>query len=116
MEALHDPYFQQFVVDGAPPTTVLMEVKEFRRYSTDLNAAWDLVERFSDRSEPLQVRCEGRRWVAAFGPRQATEAATAPIAICLAALRAKGVNVECEFDELEAGLPCALASDRATLK
>ena len=94
MEALRDPYYRHFMPADTNATTVLTEVKEFRRYSSDLNAAWDVVEAVSGALEPLQVRCEANSWVASFGQRPPVVARTAPVAICVAALLARGIEIE----------------------
>lgn len=94
VEAMNDPFYRDFVPPGTPATTVLTEVREFRRYSTDLTVAWDLVEHLSHTLEPLLVRRAGDKWEGAFGSREFISAPTAAIAICVAALRTRGVEVE----------------------
>lgn len=98
------------------------------QYSTDISAAWTVVEKFQlvnpdnidddDNYPPIRIdaviRLEDGRWMARFdGPidfdvdmpgyyerscypdcRGFAVAATAPLAICLAALRAVGVDVK----------------------
>ena len=97
IEALRDPYYRHFMPADVNATTVLTEVKEFRRYSSDLNAAWDVVELVSRPTLPLQVRCAEHGWVASFGQSHTVAARTAPMAICIAALLARGITVE--FDD-----------------
>jgi hypothetical protein len=94
LEALRDPYYRNFMPADTNTTTVLTEIKEFRRYSSDLNAAWDVVETVGCTLEPLQVHRSEQGWVASFGPGLAAVARTAPMAICVAALLAKGIIVE----------------------
>lgn len=102
LEALHDPFFKQFVPAEEGKATVLTEVKEFRRYSSDLSTAWDVVDHVTrSLGAPLQVRRDTRSWIASFGPHPGVAAQTAPLAICLAALRAKGIEVELERTALE---------------
>ena len=43
---------------------------------------------------PLLMRRERERWLAAFGSEHVAAARTPTLAICVAALRAKGVEVE----------------------
>ena len=105
VEAVNDPFFQQFVQRDGPPTTVLMEVKEYRRYSSDLATAWELVEYLTHRLEPLSVWHEAEKWEGAFGNREFVAAPSAPLAICLAALRARGVEVECHIALADTGVP-----------
>src|SRR5262245_52206302 len=56
IEALHDPYFQQF---GPSSSAVFTEVKEFRRYTRDLSAAWDVVESISQQAKSLTMQRDG---------------------------------------------------------
>ena len=98
IEALHDPYFQQF---GPGSSAVFVEVKEFRRYTEDLGAAWDVVESLSQHTKPLVVIRRAGKWAAAFGDGPSIEATSAPLAICVAALLARGIAVE-----FEPGLGC----------
>lgn len=94
VEAVNDPFFRQFSNQNDTATTVLTEVREFRRYSAELETAWELVENLSHRLEPLLVRRDGDAWESAFGNREFVSGPTAPVAICLAALRTRGVEVE----------------------
>ena len=94
LESLQDPYYQHFKPPDPNAPRVLREIKEFRRYSTDLSAAWDVVESVSSPVTPLQVACEADRWVASFGKGPAVVAESAPVAICMAALQARGIAVE----------------------
>lgn len=103
LEALREPYFQKFIPEDARAKTFLREVQEFRDYSSDLATAWELVEKLSNGKDSLHIRLEGERWRAAFGESEAVVAKTAPIAICLAALRHRGVEVEMNM-EPELGL------------
>ena len=111
VEAMEDPFFRQLQHRASPATTVLMEVREFRRYSAELALAWELVEHLSHSLEPLLVRRDGETWEGAFGSREFISAPTAPLAICLAALRTRGIEVECQFERADshpaAGVPNA---------
>ncbi|MHA3774236.1 BC1872 family protein [Verrucomicrobiota bacterium sgz303538] len=73
------------------PSTVLAHVREFRPFSTDMLAAWEVVERLG--AKPLQLRREGAEWIAAFGENAAATGDSAALVICLAALRACGCEV-----------------------
>ena len=99
LEAMHDPYFQQFIPKDALPHSSLTEVHEFRAYSSDLNCAWEVVERISQ--VELMYVCRRKRLVqAATGDREESCSKSAPVAICLAAfLRAhgNGWGVSAEF-------------------
>lgn len=102
IEALHDPYFQQF---GPSSAAVFVEVKEFRRYTENLDAAWDVVESLSQHTKPLIVIRRAGKWSVSFGDGPSVEAGTAPLAICVAALLARGIAVDfepgCERAEAE---------------
>lgn len=60
-------------------------------YSTDISAAWEVVERLDGTYEPTIER-HGPGWTAWFDSASAW-AETAPHAICLAALKACGVDI-----------------------
>ena len=62
------------------------------KYSEDIAAAWRVVEKLDGTYEPVIER-HGPGWTAWFDSNQAW-ADTAPLAICLAALKAVGVQVE----------------------
>jgi hypothetical protein len=94
LDAMRDPYFQLFIPEEARANTALKEVQEFRAYSSDLALAWEVVERISPQLEPLHVRCENGFWFATFGTRPEAQSRSAPVAICLAALRAHGMDVD----------------------
>jgi hypothetical protein len=94
LDAMRDPYFQLFIPEEARRDTALKEVHEFRPYSSELALAWEVVERISPQLEPLHVRCQGGLWSAAFGDRPESSSRSAPVAICLAALRAHGMDVD----------------------
>src|SRR5580700_3765535 len=98
LEAMRDPYFQLFIPEDARANTALKEVQEFRAYSSELTLAWEVVERLSPQLEPLHVRCEDGVWSAAFGDRPESSSRSAPVAICLAALRAHGMDVDFSFE------------------
>lgn len=73
------------------PTTVLAHVREFRPFTTDMLAAWEVVERLG--VQPLQLCREGLEWIAAFGENASVRGESAALVICLAALRACGCEV-----------------------
>ena len=97
LDAMSDPFFRQLQDRENAPTTVLMEVRVFRRYSAELSVAWEIVELLSHCLEALLIRRDGKSWEAAFGDREYSSAPTPPAAICLAALRTRGVEVECRL-------------------
>ena len=97
VEALHDPYFQQFTPEERDPDTVLREVRVFRPYSSDVDEALTLIEMLSG-SAVFSFRFTGGRWEAAFGEQPVVQGRTAPLAICLAALRVRGIEVELDLE------------------
>lgn len=65
-----------------------------RFYSTDIAAAWEVVEKLHLCELGMLVDGEGSAsWRCVFGGPAFAEAHTAPLAICLAALKAVGVEV-----------------------
>jgi len=98
LNAMADPYFQRCFPEGVRLDNELSEVFEFRAYSSDLSLAWEVVERLSGTVNTLRVRREKNRWVAAFGDGPAVASASAPAAICMAALRTRGIEVDFEVD------------------
>jgi hypothetical protein len=94
LEAMHDPYFQQFIPKDARPHSALTEVQEFRPYSSDLSRAWEVVELLCSDAEAFQMRRNNGHWVAAFGKHPEALSRSAPVAICVAALRARGIEAE----------------------
>ena len=93
-EALRDPYFQQFTPEERRPDTILHEVEIFHPYSTSIDAAWEVVESLGSAVELLKIKRDKGRWAAAFGERPAVLATSAALAICLAALRVRGIEIE----------------------
>jgi len=98
LEAMRDPFFQLFIPEDARANTALKEVQEFRAYSSELALAWEVVERISPQLEALRVRCAGGVWHAAFGNQPESSSRSAPVAICLAGLRAHGMDVDCTLE------------------
>lgn len=101
VESVSDPFYSQLSQRNDPATTVLVEVREYRRYSSELTVVWELIEHHGHSLGPLRVRRDGRNWESAFGDRDYVRASTAPVAICLAALQARGVDVECRLPQPE---------------
>src|SRR5688500_2976322 len=59
LESLQDPYFRQFAPEDLGASAILTEVKEFRRYTRDLSAAWEVVDQLTEQTDALVVRREG---------------------------------------------------------
>lgn len=72
---------------------------ELPHYSTDIADAWELVEKIL--TDDFQVKFvnydDNRKWMAGWDGWNFTYGATAPLAICLAALKAKAIDIS-EWD------------------
>jgi hypothetical protein len=88
---------------GIPPGRphLVDEVKEIPHYSTDIAAAWEVVEKMTENPEPhFELSKDRAGWHAGFDPdrpfkRVTAKATTAPLAICLARLDTKaGFNLK----------------------
>jgi hypothetical protein len=91
---MRDPYFQLFIPERERADAVLSEVREFPRYSAEIGTALEIVERYSAAGEALHLRQKQEWWIASFGSHLESRAHSAAAAICLAALRVKGMHVE----------------------
>lgn len=71
------------------PVAVGLRTGSIPPYSTDIAAAWQVGESLSAKGHWFEIRRrpDGGYW-AAFGEGMSAEADTAPLAICLAALKA----------------------------
>lgn len=96
-EAIRDTYYQLFLPEADWTSVDVSKVHVFRPYSTDAQASWDVVQ-FMAKETPLQLEFKAGTWVASFGDRAKMSAQTALVAICLAALRANGIEVELARD------------------
>jgi len=99
LETMHDLFFRELVLPGATKPAVLTEIREFAPYSRDLNLAWQVIEQLkvvSDGAVTIR-RQRGESWSVALGGGEPVEAASVAAALCLAALRTKGICVV--FDE-----------------
>jgi len=90
-EAISNSYYRLFRPDLDWDTATVEEVRLFPQYSSDLMAAWEVVERLGSESRQTEIRRQGDFWRAAFSGTEAF-AATPAMAICLAALRARGID------------------------
>lgn len=73
-------------------------VKSYRPYSGELAASWTVIEKMAVSASPLHMRREKGIWHVAFGEDGESTARSAPVAIALAALRARGVEVDFDAD------------------
>lgn len=94
LEALNDPFFASMVPEAKRASLSVAEVREFPAYSSDLTASMRLVERLGAERKPLNLLAASEKWVAAFGNDERVEAPSAGVAICMAALRTRGIEVD----------------------
>jgi hypothetical protein len=95
-EAIANSYYRLFRPDLDWDTATVEEVRLFPPYSSDLMVAWGVVEQLGAESRLTEIRRQGDSWRAAFAGSEAF-ATTPAMAICLAALRARGIDpIFCE--------------------
>jgi hypothetical protein len=68
------------------------QVREIELYSTDICAAWEVVEKMVEKVCDMSLERAGLNWHATFAAVTAT-ASTPEMAICLAALKFIGLDV-----------------------
>ena len=90
-EAIQNSYYRLFRPDLDWDNATVMEVRRFPSYSTDLMAAWEVVERLGAEARQTEIRRQGDIWRAAFSGTEAFAPSPA-LAICLAGLRARGID------------------------
>jgi hypothetical protein len=90
-EAIQNSYYRLFRPDLDWDSATIVETRRFRPYSTDLMAAWEIVERLGAEARQTEIRRQGDLWRAAFSGAEAF-AGTPALAICLAGLRARGID------------------------
>lgn len=78
-------------------SVTVTQIKSYRPYSSDIATAWSVVEKVTTREHELRLRREGGMWHVAFGDCAETAARSAPVAICVAGLRA-AADIEVLFD------------------
>jgi len=103
-QALKDPYYQRFLPPVDWSKTVIREVRIYPRYSTEPAVNWRVAESAIGAFGPMLVWRDSGRWRAAFGSFPDAEARSPMIAVCLAALSARGVKVHVDHDALDAEL------------
>ncbi len=90
-DAIQHSYYRLFRPDLDWDTATVEEVRRFPHYSTELMSAWEVLERLGAESRQPEIRRQGDFWRAAFAGAEAF-AATPALAICLAALRTRGIE------------------------
>lgn len=108
LEAVRDPHSQPRTPFERSPETLLREMHVYREYSTNLELAWEVVEKLTPANGPLHIRRDGNCWTAAFGEHAAVSAVSPPLAICLAGLQVCGIAVELSLSQA-GGQPPLLA-------
>jgi hypothetical protein len=94
LESLNDIYFQLFLPNLDWSQTIFVEIKSYRRYSSEFACTIEVVEKLAGEGRRLSVAKETGKWVADFGSALSATAWSLPIAICAASLKAIGLNVE----------------------
>jgi len=72
-----------------------------------------VVEHLTGNAGLFQVNRENGQWVASFGDSPKAVSRSAPIAICLAGLRARGIDVDLPMDWAPVPVPEVAAKARA---
>ena len=90
-DAIHQSYYRLFRPDLDWDAATVEEVRHYPAYSSDLMCAWEVLERLSAESRQTELRRQGDFWRAAISGAAAL-AATPALAICLAALRTRGIE------------------------
>jgi hypothetical protein len=106
LEAISDSYHQLFLPQVDWTRTLLVEVKRFPAYSQDISAAWQVVEKLALQKRTLTLSRENGGWLAAFEGSPRAFSRSASVAICVAALRAKGIELEIDPDLISSGDVC----------
>ena len=76
------------------------QIKSYRPYSSEIAMAWSVVEKIASAECGLRIRREKGLWHVSFGNRGETVARSAPVAICVAALHASGIEVLFDPDSI----------------
>jgi hypothetical protein len=94
LDALDDPFFSGLVPETARESLSVAEVREFPPYSGDLSTAIRVVEQLGAERKSLTLSPGAQMWAASFGEGTHVEAPSPAVAICVAALRQRGLEVE----------------------
>jgi hypothetical protein len=100
-QAMQDPYYQNFLPEVDWTQTQILLISEYRAYSTDYPIAWEMIERFVLGNDPIVVQKERGFWNVTLKNQKPARARTIPVALCLAALLTRGVEVELEHDRID---------------
>ena len=109
--AIRDPYYQNFLPDVDWTATRVRQVRIYRPCTTDPVPFWRMVATASEHYGTLALTRERGQWCASFGRGTESRAHSAQIAVCLAALSAKGVKVDLDHSRIERQLGLVLGAD-----
>lgn len=76
------------------------EIKSYRHYSSDIPAAWSVVEKLAGPGNDVRMRREKGMWYVAFGERAESPGRSALVAICAAGLLAAGIEAIYDPDRI----------------
>lgn len=99
--AIGDPYYQNFLPDVDWGATIVRQVRIFRSYTTDTTAFWHVVTVMAGQAGSLELTRKLGQWWAVFGAGTEAQAHSPQIAVCLAALTAKGIKPVVDHARLE---------------
>jgi hypothetical protein len=101
-QALEDPYFQQFLPQIDWHSTEVQLVNEYRPYASNHALAWEMVERFIiSATGAIAIHRDRGFWVVTVTDQPASRARTIPVALCVAALQLRGIQVEIAHDRID---------------
>jgi hypothetical protein len=89
------------VLDSKMPPIEIKDIKPVPHYSTKIEADWEIVEKLGDDNFSLEKH--GTHWEVRFGTAWAV-ALTAPLAICMAAIRAVDANNKFDLEQRHKGI------------
>jgi len=98
LHSLHDPYLQSFLPDLDWSQTVFVKVRSFKTYSSDPVSVLDVIETLAAQGKKLTIEKNGGKWIAKFERASSASAWSFPVAICVAGLKAVGVEIEIDPD------------------
>ena len=100
-KAIRDPYYQNFLPDVDWSGTIVRQVRSYRPYVADPVAFWKMITAASEQYGALRLTRERGEWCAVFDKGTETRALSPQIAVCLAALAAKGIFPDVDHSRLE---------------
>ncbi len=83
-----DKLIQSFVMGGLPPVRMDWIMSYIPNYSTNIAAAWEVMEEMRRRNRPISIYTSVGGWMTNFDFGAISSDESAPLAICRAALLA----------------------------